>query len=187
VLTLVSSARNAGFSVQAAIVGNGILRSELERAAARLGIRNAVHFTGRVDAMGDVYSALDGLVLLSDTETTSRVVIEAMASSVPVIATAVGGVPELLGAGQAGYLTAPGDAAAALRALKQLLDQPGRFADAALARASEFYSIEVMGQRTTEFYQSVLASGEPEGRLSGTTSSPKASADEADPHANTTE
>lgn len=79
------------------IVGDGELKRELEEYAKRLGIDDRVTFTGWVKDMGEVYDALDLLALTSNNEGTPVTVIEAMASGIPVVATAVGGVPELLG------------------------------------------------------------------------------------------
>lgn len=152
VLTLVADARSAGLPVHAVLAGSGRLRTHLERQANALGVREVVVFTGLVCAIGSVYGALDAVVLLSDTETTSRVVIEAMATGVPVLASAIGGVPELLDDGRAGYLVPPGDREAALAALRQLMADPARLVDSARRRARSLYLAEVMGRRVTDFY-----------------------------------
>lgn len=158
VLTLVAAARQTGIEVHAAIVGSGGLAADLRAMAKSLNIAEWVHFTGRIDNMGDVYGALDALVLLSDTETTSRVVIEAMGTRVPVIASSVGSVPELLGYGDAGHLVPRSDDAAALAALQDVVRQPDRFVDAAYARSIGGYVVDVMGRATESFYREVLAS-----------------------------
>jgi glycosyltransferase involved in cell wall biosynthesis len=90
---------NAGGAVpiRFVVVGDGELKGELEEYAENLGIGDRVTFTGWVKNMGEVYDALDLLVLTSNNEGTPVTVIEAMASGIPVVATAVGGVPELLG------------------------------------------------------------------------------------------
>ncbi|MBN1571743.1 MAG: glycosyltransferase [Deltaproteobacteria bacterium] len=90
---------NGGGSVPARflVVGDGELKEDLEEYAERLGVEGRVKFTGWVREMGEVYDALDLLVLTSNNEGTPVTVIEAMASGIPVVATAVGGVPELLG------------------------------------------------------------------------------------------
>jgi glycosyltransferase involved in cell wall biosynthesis len=157
VLELVADVRAAGLPVTSVIVGSGPLRAELEQQVEKLGVRDAVIFTGLVRDVGHVYAALDALVLLSDTETTSRVVIEAMTTGVPVVASDVGGVPELLDQGRAGYLVAPEDRTAAVGALVDLLRGPDRFVDVARKRAKELYVVDVMGRRVIEFYQSLRA------------------------------
>ncbi|MFY1691149.1 glycosyltransferase [Plantactinospora sp. WMMB782] len=155
VLTLVADARAAGLPVHALVAGAGGLGPHLHRQAETLGITDAVTFAGLVRDVGVVYAATDALVLLSDTETTSRVVIEAMHSGVPVLASAVGGVPELLAGGAVGTLVAPGDRAGAHAGLRQLLDARAQFIGPARRRARERYAVEVMGQRVTEFYQEI--------------------------------
>ena len=79
------------------IVGDGQLRGELERLCDDLKITEYVVFIGNRDDLRRIYSGLDVLALTSLNEGTPLSVIEAMAASVPVIATAVGGVPDLLG------------------------------------------------------------------------------------------
>lgn len=156
VIGLVAAARRAGLNVEAAIVGSGGLRDELQAQVEALGVASVIHFTGLVKDIGDVYASLDALVLLSDTETTSRVVIEAMSAGVPVIASSVGGVPELLAFGDAGYLVPRGDDPAALAALQQLERQPERHVSLARARARGGYAADVMGRATLDFYRQVL-------------------------------
>ncbi len=92
------------------IAGDGGQRSELEALAARLGIRDHVVFTGLLRDVTPLYATLDVLVQPSDTEGTPRTVLEAMAHRVPVVATAVGDVTDLLDRGAAGAVTPPGDA-----------------------------------------------------------------------------
>lgn len=152
VLTLVSDARSAGVPAVALVAGSGPLRSALEGQAKELGIGGSVVFTGLVHDIGTVYGALDAFALLSDTETTSRVVIEAMATGVPVLASAVGGVPEVLDHGRVGHLVARDDRAAALDALREIANDRARFVDKAQERAMRLYAAEVMGREVTDFY-----------------------------------
>ena len=91
------------------IVGEGTLRQELEHQAERLGIARKVVFAGNCDTMEKLYTAADMLVLTSDHEGTPNVVLEAMASGLPVVATEVGGVPDLLEHGRSGFLCRQGD------------------------------------------------------------------------------
>ena len=101
------------------VVGDGELRQELSAYARELGIGGRVSFTGWRRDMGEVYAGLDVLVLTSNNEGTPVTVIEAMAVGRPVVATAVGGVPDLLGEGagalpkvcERGILVAPYDKA----------------------------------------------------------------------------
>jgi glycosyltransferase involved in cell wall biosynthesis len=92
-----------------AVVGDGELRGALEAEAARLGISGAVHFHGWRYDMAEVYGDLDVAVNTSINEGTPVALIEAMAAGRPVVATRVGGTPDLLGGGERGVLVAPGD------------------------------------------------------------------------------
>jgi glycosyltransferase involved in cell wall biosynthesis len=157
ILTLIADARSAEAPVTAVIAGSGPLRPTLERQAAELGLGDAIIFAGLVHDIGSVYGALDGLALLSDTESTSRVVIEAMATGVPVLASAVGGVPELLDHGRVGYLVPRGERETAVVALRELVSDPTRFVAVARERALKLYVAEVMGGEITSFYQRLRA------------------------------
>ena len=84
------------------VVGDGELREELEAYARDLGIDDTIRFVGWRRDMGEIYRGLDILVLTSDNEGTPVTVIEAMAAGVPVVSTAVGGVPDLLGIDETG-------------------------------------------------------------------------------------
>jgi glycosyltransferase involved in cell wall biosynthesis len=87
------------------MVGDGELRGELERERRRLGLEETLQITGWRREMPGVYEDLDLLVVCSRNEGTPVVLIEAIASGCPVVATAEGGVPELLEHGRWGRLT----------------------------------------------------------------------------------
>lgn len=128
--------------VEARIVGGGPLRHSLEAQARGLATQGTqVSFLGEVSDPRPHYDWADLLILTSDNEGTPNVILEAMASGLPVVASAVGGVPRLLSAG-GGILVPAGDeaglanAAAAVRAdptLAERLGKEGR--DAALVRS----------------------------------------------------
>lgn len=92
------------------IVGGGELEKELRGQAERLQISSRVHFLGWRQDLEEIYASLDVMVLCSINEGTPVVVIEAMAAGKPVVATSVGGLPDLIVDGQSGYLVPPGDA-----------------------------------------------------------------------------
>ena len=79
------------------VVGDGELKSILMKEAEKLNVRDAISFRGWQKDMAAVYSELDIVVLTSKNEGTPVALIEAMAASIPVVATAVGGVPDLIG------------------------------------------------------------------------------------------
>jgi glycosyltransferase involved in cell wall biosynthesis len=91
------------------VVGDGDRHSELQDIAMQTGLGRAVYFCGWRRDLGTIYADLDLLALTSNNEGTPVSIIEAMAAGVPVVATAVGGVPDLLQNGVLGTLVAAGD------------------------------------------------------------------------------
>ncbi|MGH8934498.1 MAG: glycosyltransferase family 4 protein [Egibacteraceae bacterium] len=137
------------------VVGGGAQRAALEKLATRLGIREQVTFTGLVTDTAPVYVALDLLIQPSDTEGTPRTILEAMAHRVPVIATDVGDVAEVLDHGRAGILTSPNDAGALADAMVHALDHPARArerSERAYLRYRRHFTIETMRRRVDEGY-----------------------------------
>lgn len=110
-----------------AIVGDGDLRSELEKMAQRLGVGSKVRFLGWVKDLPALYSSLDVVVLTSRNEGTPVALIEAMAAGRPVVSTAVGGVPDCVPP-QAGILVPPGNPGSICQAVVEILE------DEAIAR-----------------------------------------------------
>ena len=100
-----------------ALAGEGDQRKQLEALSAELGIENNVKFLGVRKDLPNVLSACDSVIMPSLTEGFPRVAIEAMASSKPVIATSVGGVPEAIIDGQSGILVPSKDVEAMTDAL----------------------------------------------------------------------
>jgi glycosyltransferase involved in cell wall biosynthesis len=108
------------------VVGDGELRDSLQALAGEMGIAQRVHFSGWKKDMAPVYAGIDLLALTSDNEGTPVAVIEAMAAGVPVVATAVGGVPDVVRDGETGWLVPPGDAPALSRAWLEALRREPR-------------------------------------------------------------
>ncbi len=116
------------------LVGDGSLRGELEAQSAALGLRGRVLFTGERHDIPAVLAALDVVVLSSHTEGMSNALLEAMAMERPVVATAVGGNPDVVRDGVTGYLVPPREPQALAAALLRIAsDLP---AAAALGRAA---------------------------------------------------
>lgn len=107
-----------------AVVGDGELRGEIEAEAARLGLTGCVRFTGWVRDVAPVYSDLDALVISSRNEGTPVSIIEALAAGCPVVATAVGGLPDLLDRGALGALVPSEDADALAAAIIETIQNP---------------------------------------------------------------
>jgi glycosyltransferase involved in cell wall biosynthesis len=115
------------------LVGDGELRTEVERQIVALGLSDRVTLAGWCREMPPIYAAIDVLVLPSLNEGTSVTAIEAMAAAVPVVATAVGGMPDLVTDGQTGLLAPSGDAQALANRVIELLRDPKRARSMALA------------------------------------------------------
>jgi glycosyltransferase involved in cell wall biosynthesis len=124
-----------------AIVGDGPLRSALEAQAHDLGIADRVEFLGNRVDVEDIVRTASLFWLTSLWEGMPNVVLEAMASGVPVLATDVGGVRELIREGVDGFVVPAGDAAGFARHARELLAEPARcerFRAAARERAEQF-------------------------------------------------
>jgi glycosyltransferase involved in cell wall biosynthesis len=107
------------------VVGDGPKRRTLEARAAALDCRNRITFLGYVRDVRDLMAQAAVFVLPSRAEPFGLVLLEARELGVPIVATAVGGVPEVLDYGSAGLLVAPGNAIQLARAITALLDDAG--------------------------------------------------------------
>jgi glycosyltransferase involved in cell wall biosynthesis len=142
----------------AIIVGDGHLRGALERLARDLGIEHRVRFLGTRHDPEVFYRAADLVVLTSRNEGTPLTILEAMVAGVPVLATAVGGVPDLLGDDR-GVMIPHGDTAAFVDAISRLAGDAQRRARlAATGRAfvQENYGRERLVQDIRNLYQSLV-------------------------------
>jgi glycosyltransferase involved in cell wall biosynthesis len=109
--------------ISATIVGKGPLKARLERQAIEAGLfPNTIVLKDHVQDMRPIYEQADILVLTSDFEGTPNVILEAMASGLPVVATSVGGVAEVVRHGETGYLADPEDKQSMTDALLRLID-----------------------------------------------------------------
>ena len=111
-------------SAELVLIGDGPLRAHLERQAAELGVARRTRFTGAVDDVWPHLAEADVFVLPSFYESLGIGVMEAMAAGLPVVASAVGGVPELVSPGVTGSLVPPGNALALAEELERLLSDP---------------------------------------------------------------
>lgn len=141
------------------LIGDGPLKPELLALARRLGVDDRVHLVGAVDDVPRWLRDLDALLMPSDHEGTPMVLLEAMALGTPVMAHAVGGIPEVLEDGACGVLLdnqEPGHWAAALKDLV-LSERARKLAERARARQREKYSAEACAAAHVELYQAILA------------------------------
>lgn len=130
--------------VEWVIAGDGELRSALTERCQRHGLRGLVHFLGWRDDLPDLLSLADLFVSPALGEHFGRVLIEAMAMGKPVVATASGGVPEVVVDGETGLLVPPADPAALAEAVRALLEDPVRrrqLGEAGRARAEAKFSL----------------------------------------------
>lgn len=109
------------------VVGDGPERDCLKGLTMSLGLDGKVKFTGFIDRMEDVYSCLDMLVIASSTEGIPLTVLEAMKHGIPVVSTAVGGIPEVIDHGVDGLLVEPGDTGSLCRAVEALVRDGNRY------------------------------------------------------------
>jgi glycosyltransferase involved in cell wall biosynthesis len=140
------------------VIGEGPLRPELVARAERLGIAARVRFLGDRADVDEVLAALDLFVLPSRTEGMSNALLEAMAMALPVVATAVGGTPEVIADGRSGVLVAADDPAAMAAAIGRVLVDPARgrgLGEAARTVVEERYGARGMVRRLEEIYAKV--------------------------------
>jgi glycosyltransferase involved in cell wall biosynthesis len=113
-----------GLDFVVGLAGEGTRRAMLERRASELGLGSRVQFLGQVDSLGPVLLAADVVVLPSREESMPLSMLEAMARGRPMVASRVGGVPDVLVNGEHGLLVDPGDPEALAGALAELHGQP---------------------------------------------------------------
>ena len=139
-------------------IGAGKHLGEMQELASSLGIEQYVNFLGYLSNRQEIQHNLDSadaFVLASRTEGLPRVVVEAMARALPVIATRVGGVPELI---SDQFLVEKDDPIGLASKILSLIDDPELFEDASkmnLQKASEFLE-SILSARRRLFYQSLL-------------------------------
>jgi glycosyltransferase involved in cell wall biosynthesis len=129
------------------LIGDGPLRPELEALAESLGVSRAVRFLGYRNDVRRLIPLLDAGLLCSRVETHGIALIEMMAAGVPVVAPAVGGIPEIVRDGADGLLVPPDDAGALARALIRVLRDRGlaaRLAAAGRRTAFERFPVSAM-------------------------------------------
>lgn len=149
--------------VELRIAGTGALRARLEARVAEHGIQDRVRFVGHVGDTPRFLRELDGFVLSSDGEGHPNALLEALACGLPAIATAVGGVHEVLDGGRAGILVPPGSTgplAAAMATLCGSRELERTLAERARARVVESYGLG----RMLEVYEALYRAPEGLGR-----------------------
>lgn len=145
--------------VHLAVMGDGEERSSLERRARQLGVAGRVHFTGWWPDVAAAISDLDAVALSSRNEGTPVALIEAAATGVPAVATAVGGVPHVVRDGVTGYLVEPGQPVQLAERLHRLLVDTGaraRMGKAAREHVRYQFGHDRLVQGTGSLYDDLL-------------------------------
>ncbi len=141
------------------VVGDGPLRGSLEALAAESAPGGEIMFTGTRNDVAHLLSAMDLFVLPSLNEALPIVVLEAMAAGLPVIATRVGGVPEIVDHEKTGLLVEPGSEDSLYSALDRLIfdaDLREQLAQAGRRRVASDFTIERMVERIEGLYEELL-------------------------------
>lgn len=135
-------------------------KEEVRILTRRLGLWNCTEFLGTQRDIPGILSHLDLLVLPTIThEAFGRVIVEAQACGVPVIATEVGGVVDIIENGKNGLLVPPAEPNSLAEAILKIYKDPGlalRLAENALKKVHEQYNVELMASRTLDVYQEAL-------------------------------
>lgn len=140
------------------VIGDGPERARLEAQASEGGVRDAVCFTGHRDDARSLLPAFDVYVNSSRTEGMSLTILEAMAAMLPVVATSVGGTPEIVVEGRTGALVPAGDPGALAGAITRLSDDRARrrrMGEAGRARVEGSFTITRMVERYARVYDEV--------------------------------
>jgi glycosyltransferase involved in cell wall biosynthesis len=143
------------------IIGDGPRRPELEQMVRDHGLSDRIRFLGLRHDVADLLNLADIFVLSSHSEGLSCSILEAMAAGLPVVATAVGGNPELVMNGVNGYLVPPADSLSLSARLSELIansDRRQAFGVASRQLAEQKFSIHHMVEQYVRLYREVLAS-----------------------------
>lgn len=146
--------KTKSYQLKAYLIGSGELREELETLIAERGLGEHVVLAGHIENASRLLPAFDIFVLPSRKEGLPYVLIEALHAGVPIIATNVGGIPEIVTHEETGLLVATGDSAALARAIDRLAIEPELRARLG-ARAREharLFSLEQMIEKTNALY-----------------------------------
>lgn len=150
--------RAQGLDAVLLLVGGGREEAALCEQAARLALGERVRFLGMRDDLGDLFRAMDLFVMPSLWEGLSLAMLSAMAAGLPVVATRVGGVPEVLGDDERGFVLPPGDAAALAERIAWCHAHPDAAAHAGTAGAAHVranYSDAALVKRVEAVYERV--------------------------------
>jgi glycosyltransferase involved in cell wall biosynthesis len=158
-LDALSALRQRGVDALLLLVGDGVDRERLERLAHGRGLATSVLFLGYQHDVARWYRACDAIVLTSANEGTPVTLIEGLAAGRPVVATRVGGVPDVVEDGVTGFLVRPGDTHAVAERLAILAGDPElrrTMGAAGRERVLERYAVERLVDDVDRLYRSLL-------------------------------
>jgi N-acetyl-alpha-D-glucosaminyl L-malate synthase BshA len=141
------------------LVGDGPDRAEAERLAREMGIAEHVKFLGKQNGLPEILSIADVFLLTSQSESFGLAALEAMSCGVPVVATSMGGIPEVVEHDETGFIAELGDIKRMARYTLDLINNPRKwteFSANARRRAVEFFDLSLIVPRYEELYQRLL-------------------------------
>jgi glycosyltransferase involved in cell wall biosynthesis len=157
-----------GRTIRCLVVGGGASSEKiaaLKNHAASLGISDNILLTGRRSDIPEILSLLDVFILPSLAEGLGRSMLEAMAAGKPIVASAVGGIPEAIEDGKSGLLVPPDDSRALAQAIALLLDNPEKAQElgrASRTRAELLFDQDKMIDSISALYEELLNNSRPE-------------------------
>ncbi len=152
--------RAARPEVEFVIIGDGPLRGEIASQAARLGLGPHLHLLGELSPVAPLLRGFDVFVISSIIEGMPNALLEALARERPVVATRVGGIPEIVAHGESGLLVPPADPPAMAEAILRLLDDPrlaSAYGAAGRRTVEARYGLDAMAARFTALYEELAA------------------------------
>ena len=160
VLLAFKELRERGIDACLCMVGDGPERDQVEQRAHDLGIMRDTLFLGYQENVAPFYAAFDAMILPSGNEGTPVSAIESLAAGRPVVATRVGGVPDVVRDGEDGFLVELGDVGELAGALARLAEDPelrGRMGEAGRTRVLPRYAVQRLVEDVDRLYRSLLA------------------------------
>ena len=135
-------------------------RGRMEELVEKLGLRERVIFTGLREDISQIMAALDVFVLPSIYEAFGLVLLEAMAFKKPIIASNVGGIPEIVEHGVTGLLVPPGDSESLAKAIIEITQHPKeavKMGERGRERVERYFSLDVYVQKIEKVYEELLS------------------------------